>query len=664
MIKSKTIMLISGFSFLFCIVFQSIAVVTPKWTAELDKPIQWQKVTSLGYHIVYCSGILCGLDTETGNVKWTIENLNGLNLEGLEEIQNSPYIVATLAGNAPDIVIIDPVEGKKIFSSKKAGFISISQKLSLYKTGGILVTGKKTDNKNAAAMIDMQTGKLLWELDKIDKLYKAYEIDNDDLLLVSLWSVYRIKVKTGSIVWKNANSKGAEKINNMGKIGSLLKKVTDKAASNVKMEVQFFLNPDKKSFILGIEQEGASTRTTSSGAKITKSTSSGAGPEYSNGYMAYSLADGSRLWDIENTYPGKIGKVVFNNTGVVILPNNGSSSLINCLKHEDGQPLWGKRGKGNKIKGGVIDAIAIEDGVMILTMKKDRTYLNILDKNNGVMKWEKEARIDGHLKIAQKVPAGLLVVTNEELNIFDVSSGAQKLDKNIAVEPGMYQVKNSKMYIWSNRENVLKGINLEKGTTKIFFSSKLKFEGKEKPTALELIPQGYLLKSSQNIALISIDGKLIYQSYFEAPKDPTILRALNMARAVTASLYAANAAFATAALGSATAKTEEESLERAVGAGFTTVYSEIAKGYTSVAADSFKKANARYKATKQGKDFVFILTKEARKNNQIVQVLKSTGEVKDAIDLGRERMPSYEVDDVTNTIFYKTSEKQIKCYKF
>ena len=48
----------------------------------------------------------------------------------------------------------------------------------------------------------------------------------------------------------------------------------------------------------------------------------------------------------------------------------------------------------------------------------------------------------------------------------------------------------------------------------------------------------------------------------------------------------------------------------------------------------------------------------------LVQVSKDTGEVLDLIDMKNEKEPSYEVDGVTLSIFYRLDDYKIVSYKF
>ena len=92
------------------------------------------------------------------------------------------------------------------------------------------------------------------------------------------------------------------------------------------------------------------------------------------------------------------------------------------------------------------------------------------------------------------------------------------------------------------------------------------------------------------------------------------------------------------------------------------VYEEFGDAASDFAKQSFQQANARFKATAEGRDFIIIFGK-IEKDNALLKVNKDTGEVDGSINLGNEKDPKYAVDDVTGQVFKKTAETQITSYK-
>ena len=52
---------------------------------------------------------------------------------------------------------------------------------------------------------------------------------------------------------------------------------------------------------------------------------------------------------------GKIGQCTFNNENFIVMPNDDDNVKINLFDLKSGNGLWGKKGKGTKLKGGVIN---------------------------------------------------------------------------------------------------------------------------------------------------------------------------------------------------------------------------------------------------------------------------------------------------------------------
>ena len=79
---------------------------------------------------------------------------------------------------------------------------------------------------------------------------------------------------------------------------------------------------------------------------------------------------------------------------------------------------------------------------------------------------------------------------------------------------------------------------------------------------------------------------------------------------------------------------------------------------------AFAAANARFKASTQTRDYMFMLIKTQKKNNGLAQIDKNEGKIKETINLGKDKKPSYDVDDVSGKVFYRATPKTIDCFKF
>jgi hypothetical protein len=97
----------------------------------------------------------------------------------------------------------------------------------------------------------------------------------------------------------------------------------------------------------------------------------------------------------------------------------------------------------------------------------------------------------------------------------------------------------------------------------------------------------------------------------------------------------------------------------AVGEG----YGQLGSAAGAFAAESFKRANARKKASSSGRDFMVIMTQEAKETLQI-KVNKNTGNTDGKISLGKDNTPVYTVDDVTGQVFLKSDKTNILSYAY
>jgi hypothetical protein len=91
-------------------------------------------------------------------------------------------------------------------------------------------------------------------------------------------------------------------------------------------------------------------------------------------------------------------------------------------------------------------------------------------------------------------------------------------------------------------------------------------------------------------------------------------------------------------------------------------YGELGDQASSYAVNAIRQANARYKATLTGRDFMFIMSKQPE-GIELLKVSKSTGKVDGRIGLGKEREPIYAVDDITGQVYYRSGNNIVTSYQ-
>ncbi len=633
--------------------------VKPVWSLSVPEGVNWQMVTSLGNYVAGTSQGLVGIDPEKGKVIWKKNSMGPLTADQVRQLGSSALLVIN---RGTSVFILDPFTGEIKFDSKAAGLNEIKDQKVLYKANGILVSGRNEANKDLLLMSSLDDGKVVWKIeDDFGRFVTASELASNELLLVTLYYNYRLNSATGKIIWKNDVSAANKQMEKMGALGALMKQAAANVVQDIDLNVQFFQHPTKPVFYVASEQEG---KPASSGG-FTSTTSTGSGPSYHTTYSAFDLTNGNMIWDKPLDLSGQIGGVHFGETGLVIMPNDGSNTKVNSYDYTSKEGQWGKKGRGINIKGGIYSYTTVKGGLVLVSQNvSGKNFISYLDLATNDLTFDKPVQIEGQMVYSEVTPKGLLYVTSEEVNILDIASGQLLLGKGIRTEPRLTAQKENLIYAFDLKENVVKELDKSSAALKIV-SGEIKFEGKESPSQLELRGTGILVSSSQNLTLVGPDGKTVYQKYFEAPREPGIIRALQYAQAVRAAYIGAAAYTASAAFQSAgqQAKANNEAGTGVILESVGSAYGQLGDAASDFAKKSFQAANARFKATQSADAFTVVLTKQD-KNNVLMKINKNTGAGEGTIDLGKDTAPNYTMDGVTGEVFYSVGGNNIVAYKF
>lgn len=649
MIKKITLAL--SFTFLF-VFFNSVsyAQVSELWKKDVNGSILWQQVTSYGNYFVCTSNEFAAVDPQTGEKLWSNSKFANISVEQMEEMSGSPLISIN---QEQTIYLLDPFSGNIKFNSSKAGISELKTKQVLYKVNGILAAGKTSEGNPMMLMVDMSSGEVVWKIEeKFGRIVTLNELSNKELLIVTLFNNYKINSETGEIIWKNSTSKEAEQLENMGAFGNLLAGVAEQAVADEDFVIHFYKHPSEDIFVIAAENKSESQ--TSSGQTVIS---------YTNNYSAFNLSDGSRLWEQPIEMNGQLGTLAFNNNEIIILPNDGNRTRINSFDLQTAEGKWGKKGRGLTIKGGIYKHLKTKNGFLLMSESGDKNYLNFLDPVQGIITFDKPVKIDGEVIATMESSKGILYVTTQEINILNSITGELEFDKSVQTNPRLTERKDNNLYVFDSKDGLVKLIDINAGTVKTVSNEELKFEGKEAPGKLELREKGIFISSEQNVAMFNYEGSKLFQNYFEAPREPGLKRALLYAQAARAAYISANSYYAAGVLQSAAPDVKkEDAVSGTVVEGFGMAYEELGNAATDFAKQSFQQANARFKATAEGRDFIIVFGK-IEKDNALLKVNKDTGEVEGTINLGKEKEPVYAVDDITGQVFYRTSENEITSYK-
>jgi hypothetical protein len=155
----------------------------------------------------------------------------------------------------------------------------------------------------------------------------------------------------------------------------------------------------------------------------------------------------------------------------------------------------------------------------------------------------------------------------------------------------------------------------------------------------------------------------LYDAHGAPPRDPAWLRSLAWAEGVRAGMASAYAGAYSAAAGQVAANTAAGSLEQELASELERGFSDLSQGYAGLASDYVSFARRRYEASAESRDFAFMMTQDDDRRAQLLSVSKLDGTVAATIDMGRDKEPSYQVDDVSGLVFYQATDSSITAYR-
>ena len=118
---------------------------------------------------------------------------------------------------------------------------------------------------------------------------------------------------------------------------------------------------------------------------------------YTNNYQAYNISDGSLVWEDDLEVKGMLGHLILMEKGLLVLPDDGNRTKINLFDYQTKAGLWGKKGRGIAIKGGIYDYLDSGKGILLVSRTSSNNFLNYLDPNAGVITFEKPVKVDGSI---------------------------------------------------------------------------------------------------------------------------------------------------------------------------------------------------------------------------------------------------------------------------
>ncbi len=659
----------------------SLQAIEPAWQASFEKSINWQKVTNLGYLIVNTTDGLHGIDPESGDVIWTSVQFANLPIETFKQVEGSPFFkIEVLKGEKPQVYIINPVDGQLLFDSSKE---EVSEMLSyniLPKSNQLLVVAIKKGNSGASLfMYNIENGEKSWVNDKL----------------------FSVKVETGlkGGLGAFANKFASEMGTSMNAQGLITDPIEISATNMLLIHPNFVYSIDtekgEEKWKFPIEGGGATTAKVyfkdgnkdimylSTEKKETRQVTSSSEPTtvYYNPIFAINIENGSAVWKKQFVGKGQLNDIIFDKRGLIVCPR-APKPFINMVDYNTGEGQWGKKGKGLKIKGAIVGYNKLEGNYAITTgfdnawnNAGEEYYLNVLNPETATLKFEKYEKLKGNLRMSKLVDKGMLYVTSREINILDLTTGSNIFSKSIEaakpLDPSKYdpakhglpfRQKEDKLYAYSSKSNTVYEVDTKAATMKPLMEN-IKFEGKEEPSNLEITEDGIILSSDQNILKIGFNGNKIYHTYYPAPKQPGLLKVLHAANAIRAAYYTAAFSAASADLAMISRDADDANTKK-IASAWSDAFADGAEVGMAYTKNSAQMVFKRFKASAKSPNYMFVLTEPVKRQYALYQVSKTDGQKKEEINLGKDKEPSYEVDQIYSYIYYKKGENEIACYKF
>jgi hypothetical protein len=309
-------------------------------------------------------------------------------------------------------------------------------------------------------------------------------------------------------------------------------------------------------------------------------------------------------------------------------------------------------------------AVELSEGTLLTSGGKDAVAM--LVDATGTERWAKKVKLDGAVRSVTRMPGALLIASSEEADVVDLATGASRLGKPFQGGAGTVAVHGNEVYLFNNKDHLLYRMPMGGGAAAALNTVPLEFEGKENATNVEVIDEGIVVSSEQNVALFGTDGSLKYKKYFPAPRESGLTRALLYANAVRAAYYTAAFGYTSAAFGAVSQNIQVTDASSAAGKEITGQIANIYGDASVMAMDYTKqflqRANARFKATASTSAVQYILSDTGKRQFVLMRVKKGDGSLGDAIALGSDKTPLYEVDSFDNAV-YLVSGTNVVAYR-
>jgi outer membrane protein assembly factor BamB len=593
---------------------------------------------------------LSAIDAESGQPRWSRPDLGDMRHGSFEEIIGSPLIVLDDGQADPRTVILNMLNGTLVFDSRAENLTQIASRYILSRNGSLFIAGFEVGQPTPTLFLyDIESGRRLWSSDVLTAgmggfmqlLMTAaivmtdtspvqsapFELDDGTFILGAMGNLYRFDHDSGDVLWKTQFAGGRFELTHTAQRPGVI--------------------------YAGAEETDENYTTTQ--------------------YQGFRIADGEPVWRRPERFSKPMNSLIVPIAdGLIVSEGDSDKGRLRLLDYDSGDSLWGRRGRGLEIKGQVLDYVFTDAGLLLTTgydsiwTNRDTEYLvYVVDYGSGTLRFEDPLEVRGRMLTTELTDHGLLYITTHEINIFDPATGALRNGNEMrSRDPLAWTRDASNVFAYNPDSDLVHALNMASGSVTAISSTPFEFQEKDDVLAMDLTGGNIVLMGRQSIAGLGIDGSALFDAHYPAPRDPAWLRGLAIAAGIRAGMASAAAGLYSAAAASAAADTAAGSVERELAVGFSEGFGQLSQGYAGLAGDYIEFARRRYQASAQSRDFVFMMTRDEERNIALVQVSKLNGEILGSIDLGREKEPNYQVDDIANQIYYRLGDSMIVSYQF
>jgi len=378
---------------------------------------------------------------------------------------------------------------------------------------------------------------------------------------------------------------------------------------------------------------------------------------------------GDPLWKNPMPSAGPASFLYLSSNGLLSLPTKEATVLqnrrISLFDANTGEVKW-----DIKQKFGVQSYIQFGDtAVLNLQNAGDKESINLLLLSSGNFLLDKNIAVEGNVLNMKSVAAGVLVITDKELSIINKKSGektgsiSKKKDQSWILTGNKEQL----FVIVSGTSNISK-VDYSSGEISNLLSEKIDFKGGENPTKMEWYNGHLLVSSEQNICNVNVETKKIqFQKYYKAPGRSVagkILSGTGAALSFSVSVISAGSSLiggmVTGGFISSDMSTVCYDLFPEETNAFVTELLESVAADAKLSAGTFKEGvrninaiSKRFKDTRTEQDHLYMLSTDAEGDPVIIQVSKKNGELMSTTSLRkRDKEPDFLVDELGKSLYY------------